>query len=399
MLVTVLDYGAGNIRSLVNALKSLGHVVKFVEGPQQVLEAEKLVFPGVGAFASAMDGLRRFPGLLEALKTYLESNRPFLGICIGLQTLFSGSEESPGVEGLGMIQSTVKLFRNEDLAVPHMGWNGINVRRESTILPITKPEERFYFVHSYAAMLDGATSDWVLATSNYGCEFVSAVQRGNVVATQFHPEKSSTLGLAFLKQFIDSEPMLAIPPVMPLLPASRPTQLAKRVIACLDVRANDEGDLVVTKGDRYDVREKGSNSTRGKVRNLGKPVDLAARYFEEGADEIAFLNITSFRNCPLQDLPMLQILRQASERIFVPLTVGGGIRDMEAPETESDISTVKVYSALDVASAYFRSGADKVSIGSDAVLAAEEYIASGGRKTGRTSIELIAAAYGKQVRL
>jgi glutamine amidotransferase/cyclase len=151
------------------------------------------------------------------------------------------------------------------------------------------------------------------------------------------------------------------------------------------VRANDRGDLVVTKGDQYDVREKDGDRD---VRNLGKPVDLAARYFEEGTDEIAFLNITAFRDFPLADQPMLEVLKRASERVFVPLTIGGGIRAFTDGEG-------RYYSALDVAHEYFRSGADKVSIGSDAVDEVERYRARGG-KDGSSSIEQIAAVYGNQ---
>ena len=160
------------------------------------------------------------------------------------------------------------------------------------------------------------------------------------------------------------------------------TKLAQRIIACLDVRSNDNGDLVVTKGDQYDVRDK------GEVRNLGKPVELAERYYDEGADEITFLNITGFRDFPLTDQPMLEVLEKTSENVFVPLTVGGGIRDF----TDSN---GKFYSALDVASEYFRSGADKISIGSDAVAIAEEYLKTG-EKTGKTAIEQIAGVYGAQ---
>lgn len=170
------------------------------------------------------------------------------------------------------------------------------------------------------------------------------------------------------------------------------TQLVKRVVVALDVRSNDHGDLVVTKGDQYDVREKDDDAVtgRGGVRNLGKPVSLAARYYEEGADEIAFLNITSFRQGVIEDMPMLQVLEEASKSIFVPLTVGGGIRSYTDPESG------KVYSALEVASRYFRAGADKISIGSDAVYAAEDYYASGGKKTGETSLETISHRYGVQ---
>ena len=138
------------------------------------------------------------------------------------------------------------------------------------------------------------------------------------------------------------------------------TRLAKRIVVALDVRTNDHGDLVVTKGDQYDVREKsdddsGAKQGRGSVRNLGKPVALARRYYEEGGDEIAFLNITSFRQGVIEDMPMLQVLEEASKNIFVPLTVGGGIRSYSDPESG------QTWSALEVASRYFRAGADKVS--------------------------------------
>jgi glutamine amidotransferase/cyclase len=141
-------------------------------------------------------------------------------------------------------------------------------------------------------------------------------------------------------------------------------------------------DLVVTKGDQYDVREK------GEVRNLGKPVELARRYYEAGADEITFLNITGFRDFPMKDQPMLDVLRKTSKNVFVPLTIGGGIREYTDSEG-------KYYSALDVASEYFRSGADKISIGSDAVYIVEEYLRTG-NMTGTSSIEQISRVYGNQ---
>jgi glutamine amidotransferase/cyclase len=144
---------------------------------------------------------------------------------------------------------------------------------------------------------------------------------------------------------------------------------------------------VVTKGDQYDVREK--EGAGNAVRNLGKPVEMAKKYYEQGADEVTFLNITSFRNCPVADTPMLEILRQTSETVFVPLTIGGGIRDTV------DTDGTKI-SALEIATMYFKSGADKVSIGSDAVTAAEEYYARGSKLAGTTAIESISSAYGNQ---
>ena len=155
------------------------------------------------------------------------------------------------------------------------------------------------------------------------------------------------------------------------------------------MRTNDAGDLVVTKGDQYNVREKNGVSAGGHVRNLGKPVEMAKKYYEQGADEITFLNLTSFRNCPIADTPMLEILRRTSETVFVPLTIGGGIRDTVDP----DGSTI---SALEVATLYFQSGADKVSVGSDSVTAAEQYYEAGEKLSGKTAIEVISNAYGKQ---
>jgi imidazole glycerol-phosphate synthase len=146
----------------------------------------------------------------------------------------------------------------------------------------------------------------------------------------------------------------------------------------------------VTKGDQYDVRERGSGTEgdTGDVRNLGKPVDLARRYYVEGADEITFLNITGFRDFPMEDQPMLEVLRKTSENVFVPLTIGGGIREFTD-------SVGKHYSALDVAAEYFRSGADKISIGSDAVYAVEEFLHTG-KKSGRSAMEQISFVYGAQ---
>ncbi|KAF9383220.1 Histidine biosynthesis bifunctional protein hisB, partial [Podila verticillata] len=336
----LLDYGAGNVRSLVNAVKKLGHDITF-----------KLIFPGVGAFGSAMTSLHT-KGYAEPLKAYLAQNKPFMGICVGMQTLFEGSDETPDVPGLGVIPGRVKLFDSTDKAVPHMGWNtarsiqGLERAQDCGL----EDQRSYYFVHSFAVPFV-ATSDtakeWVLTTTQYGDQvFVSSVRRGNIFCTQFHPEKSGFAGVNVLKAFLDgsasrgAEADLALINNQQLVPGAlsalaptyvpEPTldQFTKRIVACLDVRANDQGDLVVTKGDQYDVREASTESGKGDVRNLGKPVELARRYFEEGADEITFLNITSFRNCPLLDMPMLEVLRRTSETVFVPLTIGGGIKDV-----------------------------------------------------------------------
>lgn len=372
-MITLLDYGAGNVRSVINAIESLGETVKIVSHADDIISASKLVFPGVGNFGSMMRILHQ-KNYVAPLKDYLCSDRPFFGICLGLQALFEKSEEAPDIEGLGWIPGCVKKF-DIDLSVPHIGWNGINIKKSSQIFNGFQGNEKFYFVHSF--YVDPQDDSVVLTTTDYGVAFVSGIQKSNVTATQFHPEKSGIEGIKILNNFIEPWTEEKSPTHI-----SQKTRLAKRIIACLDVRTNDQGDLVVTKGDQYDVRE------NGDVRNLGRPVELARRYYKDGADEITFLNITGFRDFPLEDIPMMDVLKRTSENVFVPLTIGGGIRDY----TDKD---GRKYTALEVAAAYFRSGADKISIGSDAVLIAEEYLKTG-QKTGQSSIEQISRVYGAQ---
>ncbi|XP_034679374.1 imidazole glycerol phosphate synthase hisHF, chloroplastic isoform X2 [Vitis riparia] len=357
-VVTLLDYGAGNVRSVRNAIRFLGFDIKDVQTPEDILNANCLIFPGVGAFAAAMDVLNK-KGMAEALCTYIENDRPFLGICLGLQLLFESSEENGPVRGLGLIPGVVGRFDSTNgFRVPHIGWNALHTVKDSEILDDIG-NRHVYFVHSYRAMPSNDNKEWVSSTCNYGDNFIASVRRGNVHAVQFHPEKSGDVGLSILRRFLYPKSSTTKKPG-----EGRASKLAKRVIACLDVRTNDKGDLVVTKGDQYDVRE---NTGENEVRNLGKPVELAGQYYIDGADEI---------------------LRYTSENVFVPLTVGGGIRDF----TDAN---GRYYSSLEVASEYFRSGADKISIGSDAVYAAEEYIRTG-VKTGKTSLEQISRVYGNQ---
>ncbi len=372
-MIALLDYGAGNVRSVINAIEKLGEAVQPVTTAEDISRAERLVFPGVGSFGAMMENLHA-KGFVEPLQAHLRAGKPFLGICLGLQALFEESEETPGIRGLGIIPGRVKRFA-VDLAVPHIGWNGIKAQQPSRLFAGLEGDEKFYFVHSYYVAPEDPGC--ILTTTDYGIEYTSGIQMGDVMATQFHPEKSGRAGLTVLGNFLDSSRE-----IITLRSESEPTRLAKRIIACLDVRANDHGDLVVTKGDQYDVREDGD------VRNLGKPVELARRYYEEGADEITFLNITGFRDFPLSDMPMLEVLQRTSENVFVPLTIGGGIRDF----TDRNGT---FYSALEVASEYFRSGADKISIGSDAVLIVEEVLKTG-RASGMSSIEQISRVYGNQ---
>ncbi len=372
-MITISDYGAGNVSSVTTAIESLGETVKIVARGEDILSAEKLVFPGVGAFSRMMDTLNR-KNYVKPLMAYLDSDRPFLGICVGLQALFEESEEAPGVKGLGLIPGRVKLL-DVSLAVPHIGWNGLTIKKPTRFFNRLHHDQKFYFVHSFHVVPEDKS--FVLTTTDYEYTFVSSIQKGNIIATQFHPEKSGPAGLRLLENFLETGAEQTNP-----VRVSGKTRLAKRIIACLDVRSNDQGDLVVTKGDQYDVREKGA------VRNFGNPAEAAGRYYEEGADEITFLNITGFRDFPLKDMPMIDVLKETSKNVFVPLTIGGGIRDYKDKEGRN-------YTALEVAAEYFRSGADKVSIGSDAVLVVEEYLKTG-RKTGKSAIEEIARVYGNQ---
>ncbi|KAF8269361.1 hypothetical protein EI94DRAFT_1006408 [Lactarius quietus] len=401
----LLDYGAGNVQSLANTLERLGHSFQWIKSPSDFDDATSLIFPGVGAFQTAVDGLSA-RGFLEPLRQYIISGRPYFGICIGMQVLFQSSTEG-SVPGLAIIPSVIDAFSNEEKTVPHMGWNSVHLidLQSKAHTGLLDEALHYYFVHSYRATYDPErepeTAQWVHSVAQYGREiFVATVQRDNIFACQFHPEKSGDAGLRLLDTWLHepkpgSQAQSSTSQRIPFPP--RPKDgLTKRIIACMDVRTNDQGDLVVTKGDQYDVREKAEPAVTpessvvvgGAVRNLGKPVALAARYYAAGADELALLNITSFRHSPLRDQPMLAVVRAAAATVFVPLTIGGGIRDTVDPD-----GTPRP--ALEVAGAYFRAGADKVSIGSEAVYAVERLRATS-TADGSSAIETIAHAYGRQ---
>jgi glutamine amidotransferase/cyclase len=235
-MIVLLDYGAGNVRSVINALERLGQTVRVARRGADILSADRLVFPGVGSFGSMMHHLES-KGFAGPLRQYLAANRPFLGICLGLQALFEHSDESPGVPGLGVLRGRVQRFA-VDLAVPHIGWNGFRAVQPSPLLAGLRGDEKLYFVHAYHVVPDDESL--TLTTTDYGCRFTSSIQRGNLLATQFHPEKSGPVGLQMLENFLRRAPAAQPPGDL-----SGRTELAKRIIACLDVRADDQGDLVV----------------------------------------------------------------------------------------------------------------------------------------------------------
>lgn len=197
-MIKIVDYGMGNLRSVQKGLEKQGFAAQITEDPDEILQAKGLILPGVGAFADCMANLQH-KNLIEPIKEYLASGKPFLGICVGLQLLFEFGEENGIHEGIGHFKGSVKRFElPREYKVPHMGWNSIEFNKDARIFKSIPSNTTFYFVHSYYVE---PTEDIVSATSYYGINFCAAVARDNVFAIQFHPEKSSTWGLKILKNF------------------------------------------------------------------------------------------------------------------------------------------------------------------------------------------------------
>ena len=196
-MVAIIDYGAGNLHSVKNALDFLGAESEITSDKDKILAADHVILPGVGAFGDAMRCLNE-SGLTEVVKTAADGSHPFLGICLGLQLLFERSEESPGVDGLGIFRGSVVKIPESGLKIPHMGWNNITLTKKSRILPDDKPF--VYFVHSY--YINAQDPEVVSAYTEYGQRLDVAVERGNVFATQFHPEKSGDVGMEILRAFL-----------------------------------------------------------------------------------------------------------------------------------------------------------------------------------------------------
>ena len=196
-MITIIDYGMGNLRSVEKALEKVGARVRVSRDPDEVRRADRIVLPGVGAFGDAMYNLEK-RGLVEVIKAEVAAGKPFLGICLGLDLLFEEGDEHGVHAGLGLLPGRVELLPTE-LKIPQIGWNQVAIRKESKLLAGIPDGSSFYFVHSYAVVPE-LESD-ILCTTEYGCTFVSAVERGNIAAFQFHPEKSSSLGLTILENF------------------------------------------------------------------------------------------------------------------------------------------------------------------------------------------------------
>lgn len=201
-MIAIIDYGAGNIQSVYKALKFIGADCKVTSDKDEIFNADGAILPGVGSFGDAMDTMTK-RGIKDTIIEYTKSGKPFLGICLGLQLLFPESEETPGVKGLDIFKGTITKIPNQNrtLKIPHMGWNNISIKQKNGIFKDIEGEPYVYFVHSF--YLKAQDKDIVAATTQYGVEIDAAVQKGNIIATQFHPEKSGEVGLKMLKNFVE----------------------------------------------------------------------------------------------------------------------------------------------------------------------------------------------------
>lgn len=200
-MIAIIDYDAGNIKSVEKALVHLGERPVITRDKEEILKADKVILPGVGAFGDAMAKLREY-GLEEVIHEVIEKNTPFLGICLGLQVLFESSDEAPGVKGLGVLKGKIcRIPDAEGLKIPHMGWNSLELRQNGRLFKGLMDNSYVYFVHSY--YLQAEEEEIVTATAEYGTTIHASVEKGNVFACQFHPEKSSDTGLHILKNFVE----------------------------------------------------------------------------------------------------------------------------------------------------------------------------------------------------
>lgn len=200
-MTAIIDYGAGNIRSVEKALRYLGDDCYVTNDPKEIRKAGRVILPGVGAFGKAMDSMRA-SGLEETVKEVAKSGTPFLGICLGLQLLFPRSEESPNALGLALLDGEIVRFSPDPgLKVPHMGWNSLELKNDGRLFKNLPDQPYVYFVHSY--YLKAKNRNEEKASCNYGIDFDASVESGNVFACQFHPEKSGETGLQILKNFLE----------------------------------------------------------------------------------------------------------------------------------------------------------------------------------------------------
>ena len=200
-MIAIIDYGAGNIQSVSKALKHIGCDAFITRDKEQILKADGAVLPGVGSFGDTMDTMNSY-GIKDTVIEYTKSGKPFLGICLGLQLLFPASEESPEAKGLGIFDGSItKIPSGEGLKIPHIGWNSLDIKKTDGLFKGIDKNPYVYFVHSY--FLNASEKNIVSAQTQYGVTIDASIEKGNIFATQFHPEKSGETGLKILKNFAD----------------------------------------------------------------------------------------------------------------------------------------------------------------------------------------------------
>ena len=198
-MITVLDYDAGNIKSVEKALDFLGEEVKITRDREEILSADGVILPGVGAFGDAMEKLHQY-GLVDVIHEVVDRQIPFLGICLGLQLMFESSEETPGVEGLHLLDGKIRRIpAAEELKIPHIGWNDLTFPNEGRLFRGVEEHSYVYFVHSYYVPVTA----YCIATCDYQCSFAAAICKNNFYGCQFHPEKSAGAGEKIIKNFLD----------------------------------------------------------------------------------------------------------------------------------------------------------------------------------------------------
>lgn len=198
-MIAIIDYDAGNLKSVEKALNYLGETAIITRDRDELLKAEKVILPGVGSFGVAMEKLNSY-GLIETIKDVVKTGKPFLGICLGLQLLFESSEESPGIPGLGILEGEIlRIPDREGIKIPHMGWNSLSIKPGSRLFTGIDNQAYVYFVHSY--YLKAKNDHEVAATTEYGTLIHASVEKDNIFACQFHPEKSGEVGLTILRNF------------------------------------------------------------------------------------------------------------------------------------------------------------------------------------------------------
>lgn len=351
--VVIIDSGVANLASISGAFARLGAAVSVSQDPAAVRSAERIVLPGVGAFGAGMAALRA-RGLDDAVRDTAPRGVPTLAVCLGMQLLCDASEESPGVPGLGVVPRTCRLLP-QDVRVPHLGWNRVVASGDARF--VTSGDAAF--ANSYA--LTDAPPGWTAAWSMHGAPFVAALERGAILACQFHPELSGAYGADLLGRWLAGDAARTNDNAIPAPPAAR--GLLRRLVACLDVR-----DGRVVKGVRFQ-----------NVRDAGDPAECAARYEAQGADEIVVLDIGA---APEMRVTQIETVRRVRTALRIPLTVGGGVR------------------SVDDARRLLAAGADKVSVNTAAVQRPEllsELAAEFGRQCVVLAIDARRAGAGWEV--